>query len=103
MKKAKAEYINIPRRTQHPVSFLQVRQFLRQMDILYEEDEEAAKIEYIMKILPVIFQLIQLKCNILKYHKKTKILLALRLIQFGVISKQLVNRGAQLLVNEYFL
>eukprot|EP00090_Calanus_glacialis_P029508 TRINITY_DN47353_c0_g1_i1.p1 TRINITY_DN47353_c0_g1~~TRINITY_DN47353_c0_g1_i1.p1 ORF type:complete len:370 (-),score=104.31 TRINITY_DN47353_c0_g1_i1:23-1102(-) len=93
MKKDKTAYVTLNKRDKHPVSFLQVRKFLRQMDIIYDEDEEAAKIEYIMQFLPVIFELIQLKCNILKYHKKTKILLASRLLHLEKISQNFVNKG----------
>ena len=93
MKKDKTAYVTLNKRDKHPVSFLQVRKFLRQMDIIYDEDEEAAKIEYIMQFLPVIFELIQLKCNILKYHKKTKNLLASRLLHLEKISQNFVKKG----------
>jgi hypothetical protein len=93
MKKDKTAYVTLNHRDKHPVSFLQVRKFLRQMDIIYDEDEEAAKIEYIMQFLPVIFELIQLKCNILEYHKKTKILLASRLLHLEKISQIFVTKG----------
>ena len=93
MKTAKTAYVTLTQKDKQPVSFLQIRHFLRQMDIIYEEDEEAAKIEHIIHILPVLFELIQLKCNVLKYHKKTKVVLASRLLALETVAKQFIERG----------
>ena len=64
------------------------------MDVVYDIDEnDEKKMDRIRDVIPIILELIQLKCTILKFHLKTKKMMALRLLHLESVAKKFMNQG----------
>ena len=79
MKNAKSAYIMFTNTNKHPVTFMQVRNYLRQMELLYQDCEEEEFMKHIVQVLPTVVEMLNLKWSILNYQKRTKQYLALGL------------------------
>ena len=72
---------------------MQVRNYLRQMELLYQDCEEEEFMKHIVQVLPTVVEMLDLKWSILNYQKRTKQYLATRLGGLQSIGHQCVERG----------